>query len=240
MANKIILALDVDTISEADKFLNSLGDLVNDLAYIKIGQGLIARLGGQALARQLKQSWPDLPIFADTKIWDIPEQLFDTLEAVAGWGVDSVSVAAPHFNSGLLCQELCQTIERFESKYIDVAIWPVLLLSSEDSDLLARDADNGISWFKSSYPGGALILPGKVLVATGAEIRHYDFVATGIRPDWAQSDSHKRPVTPAEAVRHGANYIVIGRPITQPPLEIGSSREALKRIVEEIEAVVVG
>ncbi len=54
-------------------------------------------------------------------------------------------------------------------------------------------------------------------------------VTPGIRPAWAATNDQKRIVTPADA-----DYLVIGRPITQPPTEIGSSREAVERIMQEI------
>ena len=59
-------------------------------------------------------------------------------------------------------------------------------------------------------------------------------VTPGIRPKWAQKGDQARTMTPREALETGADYLVIGRVITCPPAEIGSSSEALKRILEEI------
>jgi orotidine-5'-phosphate decarboxylase len=61
-------------------------------------------------------------------------------------------------------------------------------------------------------------------------------VTPAIRPLWAAVGDQKRPTTPTDAIKAGATDLVIGRPITSPPPEIGSPAEALKRIVEEIEA----
>lgn len=60
-------------------------------------------------------------------------------------------------------------------------------------------------------------------------------VTPAIRPEWAAAAGQKRPVTPADAVRAGADYLVIGRPITQPPPEISSPLDAVRLIVEEIQ-----
>ena len=57
-------------------------------------------------------------------------------------------------------------------------------------------------------------------------------VTPGIRPAWAAAHDQKRVLTPAETVRLGADYLVIGRPVTAAP----SPREALRRVLEEIEA----
>lgn len=59
-------------------------------------------------------------------------------------------------------------------------------------------------------------------------------VVPGIRPVWAQPGDQARVMTPKQAMDAHANYLVIGRPITQPPTEIGSPVEAAKRILAEI------
>ncbi|OGZ35345.1 MAG: orotidine 5'-phosphate decarboxylase [Candidatus Portnoybacteria bacterium RIFCSPLOWO2_01_FULL_43_11] len=62
-------------------------------------------------------------------------------------------------------------------------------------------------------------------------------VTPAIRPVWAVADDQKRIDTPSAAIKAGADYLVIGRPITQPPKEIGGPIEAVKKIIEEIESV---
>jgi len=59
-------------------------------------------------------------------------------------------------------------------------------------------------------------------------------VTPGVRPEWAGHGDQKRVMTPREAIQAGADAIVIGRPITQPPREVGSPLDAVKRILEEI------
>ncbi|MFH1656560.1 MAG: orotidine-5'-phosphate decarboxylase [Candidatus Nealsonbacteria bacterium] len=63
-------------------------------------------------------------------------------------------------------------------------------------------------------------------------------VIPGIRPQWAVIGDQKRITTPEKAIRLGADYLVIGRPITSPPAEVGSPVDAVKRIVDEIDKVV--
>jgi orotidine-5'-phosphate decarboxylase len=59
-------------------------------------------------------------------------------------------------------------------------------------------------------------------------------VTPGVRPAWAHTDDQKRTMTPGEAIAAGASYVVIGRPITQPPAEIGTPIDAARSIAEEI------
>jgi orotidine-5'-phosphate decarboxylase len=56
-------------------------------------------------------------------------------------------------------------------------------------------------------------------------------VTPGIRPDWASDDDQKRVVTPAEAIKNGSDYIVVGRPITRAK----DMKDAARRIVSEME-----
>lgn len=62
-------------------------------------------------------------------------------------------------------------------------------------------------------------------------------VTPGVRPEWAAAGDQKRIMTPAEAIKAGATALVIGRPITKPPVEIGTPADAAKKIAEEIAAV---
>ena len=61
------------------------------------------------------------------------------------------------------------------------------------------------------------------------------YVIPGIRPEWAVADGQTRFTTPGQAVSQGADYLVIGSPITKPSQEIGSPVEAVKKISEEIQ-----
>jgi orotidine-5'-phosphate decarboxylase len=55
-------------------------------------------------------------------------------------------------------------------------------------------------------------------------------ITPGVRPAWSAADDQKRFTTPAEALQNGADYLVIGRPITAHP----DPREAVRRIISEI------
>ncbi|MFA6146418.1 MAG: orotidine-5'-phosphate decarboxylase [Patescibacteria group bacterium] len=62
-------------------------------------------------------------------------------------------------------------------------------------------------------------------------------ITPGVRPEWAVVGDQKRVMTPAEAIKAGADYLVIGRPITNPPEQIGTPVDAVKRITDEIAVV---
>jgi len=64
---------------------------------------------------------------------------------------------------------------------------------------------------------------------------HVRIVTPGIRPQWAAEGDQRRVMTPAAALRAGADYLVIGRPITAPPAIIGDPVTAVARILAELE-----
>lgn len=110
----------------------------------------------------------------------------------------------------------------------------------DDVDLMIKNKILHLAWL--AYVSG---LDG--VVCSPKEIRTireykaipetFKIVTPGIRPVWASVNDQKRMATPAEAIKDGADYLVIGRPITNPPSEIGGPVEAAKRILEEISAV---
>jgi orotidine-5'-phosphate decarboxylase len=59
-------------------------------------------------------------------------------------------------------------------------------------------------------------------------------ITPGVRPTWAAANDQQRVATPGEAITSGADMLVIGRPITQPPAEIGSVKQAVENIIKEI------
>jgi orotidine-5'-phosphate decarboxylase len=77
------------------------------------------------------------------------------------------------------------------------------------------------------------------LLAGQEELRGLIKVTPGIRPEWATAGDQKRVMTPGEAIKAGADYLVIGRPITKPPEEIGSPVDAAQKIAQEIFAALL-
>lgn len=62
----------------------------------------------------------------------------------------------------------------------------------------------------------------------------FKVVTPGIRPPWAENNDQKRTRTPRQAILYGADYLVIGRPLTNPPQKIGRPRNAAELILEEV------
>jgi len=85
---------------------------------------------------------------------------------------------------------------------------------------------------------GVIASPLELPVLRKALPRSAIVITPGVRPVWAAGNDQKRIATPADAVRDGADFLVIGRPITKPPHGIGSPRDAAQRVAREIAGVV--
>jgi orotidine-5'-phosphate decarboxylase len=81
---------------------------------------------------------------------------------------------------------------------------------------------------------GVIASPQEVAAIRRSLPKEMVIVVPGVRPTWAEAFDQKRVATPKEAIAQGATYLVIGRPITHPPAEIGSPKEAVKLISDEI------
>ena len=86
---------------------------------------------------------------------------------------------------------------------------------------------------KSCSPQGCdgLIVSGDAIKACREKFPNADIVSPGIRPAWSGSDDHKRLTTPAEAIRMGSDYLVVGRPITKSDDPFA----AAKAIIDEMD-----
>jgi orotidine-5'-phosphate decarboxylase len=109
--------------------------------------------------------------------------------------------------------------------------------TTEWSDKFVSDlVENMAMWAKGCGADGVICSPRELPLITKYEMyKNFIKVVPGVRPSWAASGDQKRVMTPGDAIRAGADYLVIGRPITAPPAEIGGPAEAVKLIIKEIE-----
>ena len=113
------------------------------------------------------------------------------------------------------------------------------LSSMDEDDLRASATATTLEDYIRGRAGAAIAAGCDGLIASGQAIKlcRQEFgnaviiVSPGIRPAGASADDHKRHTTPAEAIRLGADYLVVGRPIRKDP----NPREAAQRIIEEID-----
>jgi len=232
LARRVIIALDVKSREEA----YDLAARLREAVIFKVGLELFTA-EGPALFKKFKALRKD--IFLDLKLHDIPNTVAGAVASGMRHGVRMMTI---HASGGR--EMMTKAAERArEAAAAANAPRPVLLgvtvltsLKGPDLTEVGMDADVQAQVRRLAGLAKAAGLDGVVCSPQEIEVLRRDFgrelliVTPGIRPAWAAAQDQKRIMTPAEAVAKGADYLVIGRPVTGAP----DPREAFLRVVEEI------
>jgi orotidine-5'-phosphate decarboxylase len=231
-ADRIIIALDVPTKEEGIALVGRLADART----FKVGLELFTA-EGPALFRKLKVLRKD--IFLDLKLHDIPNTVAGAVRSAYRHGVQMMTV---HTSGG---REMMAKAAEAARAAADAGQGPkpillgvTVLTSLKGADLeevgMGPDVASQVlrlaGLAKAAGLDGVVCSPQEIEVLRKEYGRELVIVTPGIRPVWAAAQDQKRIMTPAEAVAKGADYLVIGRPITGAP----SPNEAFLRIAEEI------
>ncbi len=234
MKDRLIVALDFNTIAEAKRFIDKTSDLVG---FYKVGSVLFTKAGPQ-IVRFLKRR--GAKVFLDLKFHDIPSVVAGAAQVCTLLGVDMFNL---HLLTGF------QTLEQTLKGVLGIAakrglkkplILGVTILTSmseasfkdifgttyslaEKVILLARLA-------KSAGLDGVIASPFEIEEIKRACGEDFTVVCPGIRPKDERAYDQARFMTPKEAIERGADYIVVGRPI----IRAKEPREIIKRIQEEL------
>jgi orotidine-5'-phosphate decarboxylase len=221
---RLIIALDTPDVGEARGFVDRVGD---GASFYKIGMEL-AYSGGLKLAPELASAGKK--VFLDLKLHDIPNTVERATAQAAKLGATFLTVHA-----------YPQTMRAAVAgaKGSDMRILAVTVLTSyDDADLFEACGRFGVVETVRRRAEQALALGVDGLVASAAEAAmvremvgaNMLIVTPGIRPAGAAAGDQKRVATPAEAIGNGADYLVVGRPITQAP----DPRAAAAMVVAEV------
>ena len=219
-AEKLLVALDVPGLPEAEALLERLQGVVTGC---KIGSQLFTAVGPAAVERAQKRGFR---VFLDLKFHDIPHTVAGAVREATRLGVFMLNV---HASGGLAMMKAAAEAAGAAAKDLRVArplCLGVTVLTSLDRRMLEREV--GVP---TTVEGHVLRLAGLAreagldgCVASPREVRPlriamgqgFTLVIPGIRPA-ARDDDQMRTATPAAALRAGADYLVIGRPITAAP-----------------------
>jgi len=222
---RLIVALDVPSVEEAKALIDRLGDSVG---VYKIGLELLFS-GGFELARELASQ--SRSVFIDAKLLDIEATVERATAAIARTGAEFLTVHALDAKTldaavrgrassklRLLGVTVLTNLDRDDLKEQGVdrspkelAVYRAMLAQEAGLDGVVASGEEAAALRQALGPGVLIVTP-------------------GIRPKGAESHDQTRSITPAEAVAAGADYIVVGRPITRAP----DPRAAALAIVEEI------
>ncbi|MGY6568338.1 MAG: orotidine-5'-phosphate decarboxylase [Salinarimonas sp.] len=222
--DRVIVALDLDSVAQARALVDDIGDAAH---FYKIGYRL-GFSGGLDFARMLISEGKK--VFLDFKLHDIGNTVSEGVAAVASLGVDLLTVHA-----------YPQTMQAAVRGRGDAAmkLLAVTVLTSYDDadlaeagyaatvgDLVARRAAQA----REAGIDGIVCSPQEIASVRAALGPQGLIVTPGIRPVGADAGDQKRVMTPGEAVRAGADHLVIGRPITKAD----DPRAAAQAIMDEI------
>ena len=222
--DRLVVALDVPSVEEAKGLIETLGDSVG---VYKIGLELLFS-GGFALAQGLARHHQ---VFVDAKLLDIETTVERATAAVAASGAAFLTVhaldaktldAAVRGRADTKLKLLGVTVltnlarEDLKEQGVDrspeeLAVYRAMLAQEAGFDGVVASGQEAAMLRNALGPGVLIVTP-------------------GVRPKGAEGHDQTRTMTPAEAIVAGANYIVVGRPITRA----ADPREAAEAIVEEI------
>jgi len=226
--SRLIVALDVP---DREAAIAAVQRLTGHVGYFKIGLELFTREGPR-LVEEIRDRGEK--IFLDLKLHDIPNTVAGAIRAVCKLGIDMVTV---HASGGAAMMEAAAREARaVEQPPMILAVTALTSLSEED---MGRFGVKGSmeEWVerlaRTAFDAGI-----RGLVASAREISmlrskldpQLQLVIPGIRPAGTGTQDQSRTAAPYDAIKSGANYLVVGRPVMQAPDPVA----AADSIVEEI------
>ncbi len=228
--DRLIVALDLPSVAEAEAMIGRLGDAVS---FYKIGYQL-AYAHGLDLAEKLARSGKK--VFIDLKLHDIGNTVAKGVESVSRLGATFLTVHA-------YPQTMKAAMDAARGSGLKILAVTVLT-SYDDFDLTEAGYRLGVADLvrqralqaKEFGVDGLVCSPEeaqsvRALVGSGMAL-----VTPGIRPSGASAGDQKRIMTPAKAIAVGADFLVVGRPVT----EAADPKAAAQAIVSEIAQVAGG
>ncbi len=211
--SKIIVALDYADAASALKLVNQLDP---SLCHLKVGKELFTAAGPQ-LVEQLARA--NFSVFLDLKFHDIPNTVAKACTAASNLGVWMLNV---HASGGLEMMQAAQlAVQNSVAKPILIAVTVLTSMNQASLKQIGISTDLATHVQNLALLSQQAGLDGVVCSALEAKMlreklgQDFCLVTPGIRPANVNQDDQSRVVTPAQALRDGASYLVIGRPITQ-------------------------
>ncbi len=224
---RLIVALDLP---DADSALALAGRLQGHVGMIKVGLELFTAAGPD-IVRRLRAELPELEIFLDLKLHDIPNTMRGAIRAARDLGARFITI---HAGSGTAHLSAC-----VEEGGPWLGVLAVTVLTSQD-DHACREAGHtrtvdelvqmrAVCAREAGCAG--VVCSGRELNAVRSVAPSLFRVVPGIRPHGSERGDQQRVMTPREAIEQGATHLVIGRPIAQAE----DPASAADAIVSELE-----
>jgi orotidine-5'-phosphate decarboxylase len=220
--NPLIVALDTSDLDRAAELARRVGDRVGML---KVGLELFTAAGPPAVERIRAHA----PVFLDLKLHDIPTTVERAARNAGRWGASMMTV------HGLGGPDMVAAAVRGVAQgAADEAAEPpqVVAVTVLSSLAEAAGASPASLAFEAVEAGAAGAVVSGLDVGTVREALGPDplLVVPGIRPGGEPQNDHVRVLTPEEALEKGADYLVVGRPVTEAPDPAAAASSILRRV----------
>ncbi len=231
--DRLIVALDVDSAEKAVSLAQSIGPFVGA---VKVGLELVHAAGYDIFDR-LRDAGAQR-IFYDAKLHDIPNTVAGAARAIAKRNVWMVNVHATG-GSRMVQAAAVALRDAVHGGHPPILI-AVTLLTSIAGDELYRELRVGLTPenYVVDLAKMARVAGARGVVASPQEVKairdacgpEFVIVTPGIRPAGSDTGDQRRTATPGDAIKAGASYIVVGRPISAAPDPAGAAQEVLAEI----------
>ena len=225
--DKIVVALDVATKSEAMRLVEQLRE---QISFFKIGLQLYTAEGPEIVQAVTASG---AKIFLDLKLHDIPNTVARAVESASELGVQMLTV---HLSGGSEMIRAAMAARKREMSILGVTVLTSSTQHTLDEIGIEEQLDRHV--LRLGNLGVAAGIDGLVASPFEARFLRSEFgdkikiVVPGVRPSWSEPGDQKRFMTPREAIEAGADHLVIGRPITAHK----NPREAVAKILSELES----
>ncbi len=230
--DRLIVALDVESLTQADALLDRL---LGTVGAFKIGSQLFTASGPAAVEMVAKRGGS---VFLDLKFHDIPATVAGAVREAARLGVRMLNV---HASGGSPMLKAAAEAARQAAREFNVTrplCLAVTVLTSLDRALLQRELNVALAveghvlhlarLAKDAGLDGSVCSPQEARAVRNALGREWVIVTPGVRPAGSGADDQARVATPEEAIKAGADYLVVGRPITEAPDPRAAAMEILE------------
>ena len=232
--NQLIVALDVGNLTAANQLVTTLSD---EVTWFKIGKELFTAVGPTSVKLLLEAK---KNIFLDLKFHDIPNTVAGAVGSATKIGANLINM---HASGGLEMMRAAAEVAEKQASELGIpkpTLLGVTLLTSIDEMTFQRDfgtrrkLKDQVAYLAELSQRAGLdgVVASPLEIGLIRKVCGDDFVIVtpGVRPAWAASNDQQRVMTPAEAIDAGADYIVVGRPITAAD----NPRKAARTILQEI------
>lgn len=231
-AERLIVALDFPEIALARELVDTLGDLVS---FYKVGLQLRHIAGVEEFIGHLRET--EKRIFLDMKVYDIPQTIEGAVSSILNMGATFLTVHGPASSWRAAVEARGVSDLKILAVTVLTSIGPQELQEEYGSslsveELVLKRAQLAISAGCDGVIASAMEAPAlRALAGSGLLI-----VTPGIRPRGTSPGDQKRPMEPGAAVRAGADYLVVGRPIIQSADPRGAAQAILDEMQEAFDS----